>query len=340
MYDDLIGLNEGIEELFVDPDPDNAREVFRHKYRGLVNKVMTVEEAVSKHIKDGDYLAVGGFGHVRIPTAVLYEIVRQKKRNLGMAGHTSIYDSDLLASSGCMDRCDISYVIGYEIRGLSASARRAFQSKAIRKTDWSNAALAWRFAAAAAGLSFMPARHMLGTDTFKHSAAKTIDCPFTGKKFAALPALYPDVGIVHVHNADSYGNCQIPEGILVSDNFLARASKKVIVSCERLIPHDEIRANPQATVIPYWCVDAVVEVPYGSHPGNMPGEYWFDEDFFKMYLDTAKTEEGTESFFNDYVYNLKGFDEYLAKIGGVEKMRELRSMEKLIYANNKCQEDR
>ncbi len=333
MYDDLIDLNEGIEELFVDPDPDKAREFFRHKNRGLVNKVTTVEQAVGVHINDGDYLAVGGFGHVRIPSAILYEIVRQEKRHLGMAGHTSIYDSDVLATGGCMDRCDISYVIGYEIRGLSASARRAFQSKAIRKTDWSNGALAWRFAAGAAGLSFIPSRHMLGTDTFKHSAAKSVECPFTGKKFAALPALYPDVGIIHVHNADSYGNCQIPEGILVSDNFLARAAKRVIITCERLVPHDQIRDNPQSTVIPYWCVDAVVEMPYGSHPGNMPGEYWFDEDYFKKYLDAVKTDEGTKSFYDEYIYGVKDFEEYLEKIGGVKKMRELRAIEKLIFAD-------
>jgi glutaconate CoA-transferase subunit A len=333
LYEDLIGLDSGIEELFVDPDPDNAREYFRSKSRALVNKVTTVEQAVSVHIHDGDYVAVGGFGHVRIPTAVIYEIVRQKKRNLGMAGHTSIYDSDLLATAGCIDRCDISYVIGYEIRGLSASARRAFESKAIRKTDWSNGALAWRFAAGAAGLSFIPSRTMLGTDTFKHSAAKTVTCPFTGKKFCALPALYPDVAIIHVHAADSYGNGQITEGIRISDPHLARAAKKVILSTERLIPHDDIRANPQATAIPYWCVDAVVEVPYGSHPGNMPGEYWFDEDFFKMYLEGVKTEEGTRELYDEYIYGIADFEEYLDKIGGVKKMRELRAIEKLIYAD-------
>ncbi len=333
MYEELISLEEGQEELFVDPDPDHARAYFKNKNRSLVNKVTSIEKAVSANVHDGDYLAVGGFGHVRIPTAILYEIIRQGKRNLGMAGHTSIYDSDLLASSGCMDRCDISYVIGYEIRGLSASARKAFQSKAIRKTDWSNSALAWRFAAGAAGLSFMPARNMLGTGTFQRSAAKTITCPFTGKKFAALPALYPDVGIVHVHSADIYGNCQITDGILISDPYLARASKRVIVTCEKLIPHEEIRNNPQSTVIPYWCVDAVVEVPYGSHPGNMPGEYWFDEDFFKMYLETVKTQEGTDGFYKDYVFGVRDFEEYLEKIGGVKKMRELRAIDKLIYTN-------
>ncbi|MHB8894242.1 MAG: CoA transferase subunit A [Candidatus Geothermincolia bacterium] len=334
MYDDLIELTEGSEELFCDPDADKARAFFHKKNRGLVDKVMTAQEAVSTLINDGDYLAVGGFGHVRIPTAILYEVVRQGKKDLGMAGHTSIYDSDLLASMGLMNRCDISYVIGYEIRGLSASARRAFQSRDIRKTDWSNGALAWRFAAGAAGLSFIPSRQMLGTDTFKRSAAKTVECPFTGQRYCALPALYPDVAVIHVHQADTYGNAQITDGILVSDPLVARSAKHVIISTERLIPHEEIRLNPKATTIPYYCVDAVVEQPYGSHPGNMPGEYWFDEDYFKLYLNTVKTEEGTKQFYKDYIYDMKDFEDYLDKIGGVKKMRGLRAIEKVIYTNN------
>ncbi|MDD5448274.1 MAG: CoA transferase subunit A [Actinomycetota bacterium] len=333
MYENLLSIEGGIEELFVDPDPDKARAAFRKKERGLKNKVTSVKEAVDLLIKDGDYLAVGGFGHVRIPSAIIYEIVRQGKKNLGLAGHTSIYDSDILASAGCMDRCDISYVVGYEIRGLSKSARRAFESKKIRKTDWSNCSLAWRFWAGSAGLSFVPTRVLLGTDTFKHSAAKTITCPFTGKKFAALPALYPDVGIVHVHRADIYGNCQI-DGMLVSDSHLARASKRLIITTEKLIHNEEIRSNPSATVIPYWCVDAVVEVPYGSHPANMPGEYWFDDDFFKMFLEMGKTEEGTKKFYDEYIYGVEDFDEYLEKVGGFKKMKKLRAQEKLIESGS------
>ncbi|MBN1289102.1 MAG: CoA transferase subunit A [Actinobacteria bacterium] len=333
MYEDLVEQTEGQSELFCNPDPDLARENFKNKSRALENKVTTVEKAVSDLVEDGDYIATGGFGHVRIPTAILYEVIRQKKRNLGLAGHTSIYDSDILASSGCLNRCDISYVVGYEIRGLSACARRAFQSDKIKKTDWSNSSLSWRFWAASAGLSFVPSRSLLGTDTFKHSAAKTVTCPFTGKKFTALPALYPDVGIVHVSRADIYGNCQI-DGILISDEFLARASRKVIISTERLVSNEEIRLEPHLTVIPYWCVDAVVEVPFGSHPGNMPEEYWFDEDFFQMFLGKGKTEEGTNEFFEEYVYGVKDFDQYLEKIGGIRKMNDLRAIEKLIFKKN------
>src|SRR5216684_4484105 len=158
-------------------------------------------------------------------------------------------------------------------RGLSPHARRVMESGTVACTEWTNYTLAVRFKAAAMGLPFLPARSMLGTDTFRHSAAKTIECPFTGERLTALPALYPDVAAIHVHEADRFGNCRI-RGTTVADLDLARAAKKLIITCERLIPSDDIRADPSRTSIPFYCVDAVCEVPYGSYPGNMPYEYF------------------------------------------------------------------
>ena len=127
------------------------------------------------------------------------------------------------------------------------------------------------------GVPFLPIRSMLGTDTFAQSAAKVVTCPFTGRPLAAVPALYPDVALIHVHESDCFGNCRV-RGISVADWELARASKRVIVTAERLIDNDDIRAAPHATLIPSFCVDAVCEVPCGSYPGNMPGEYFSDEE--------------------------------------------------------------
>ena len=132
---------------------------------------------------------------------------------------------------------------------------------------------------------------MLGTDTFRHSAARVIACPFTGERLAALPALYPDVAAIHVHEADRYGNCRI-RGTTVADLDLARAAKRLIVTCERLIPDDEIRRDPSRTVIPFFCVDAVCEVPYGSYPGNMPYEYFSDEEHLRRWLDVETRPGG------------------------------------------------
>ena len=191
-----VELKQGLNELFTDPDADHAREFFRHKSRAMVNKVTTVENAVKTLLNDGDYLAIGGFGANRIPTAVLHEIVRQKKKNLAFAGHTATHDMQILVGGECVDRIDIAYIIGLEARGLSPSSRRAIESGKIKITEWTNATLSWRIKAAAMGLSFLPARNILGTDTFKYSAAKEMLCPFTGQKYAAYPALY--LSLIHI----------------------------------------------------------------------------------------------------------------------------------------------
>src|SRR5947209_3243068 len=252
--------------LFSSPAPDQARAAFAAKPRGLVDKVTTVADAVRRLVNDGDYLAVGGFGTNRIPTAVCHEILRQGKQNLSFAGHTATHDFQILCAGNLTGRgqtiskVDIAYVVGLEARGLSPHARRVLESGTVETVEWSNYVLALRFTAAAMGVPFVPARSMLGTDTLAHSPAKVIDCPFTGEKLAAVPALYPDVAAVHVHEADRYGNCRF-HGTSVADVELARAAKRVIITCERLVPHDQMRLEPHRTQIPFLCVDAVCEGP-------------------------------------------------------------------------------
>jgi len=321
---EVLGQGEG--RLFTDPDANHAREFFRGKSRALKSKLTTVSEAVARLVKDGDYVAVGGFGTNRIPTALLHEIVRQRKKGLGLSGHTATHDFEILAAGGCLDRCDVAYVVGLEARGLSRNSRRLFESGGIEVTEWTNAALAWRYRAAAMGVPFIPARTMLGTDTFKKSAAKEIQCPFTGEKLVALPALYPDVALIHVHRADVYGNCQI-DGILVADQELSRAARKVIITCERLIPNEEIRRQPEKTVITYFTVDAVIEVPFGSYPGNMPGEYFSDEEHLREWLAAEENPEEFRAFLDKYIYGTRDFNEYLQLCGGLAKMQKLRALE-------------
>jgi len=327
-------LASGTGPLFTDPDPEAARAFFREKSRALTDKVMPVKEAVSRFVKDGDYLASGGFGANRISTAVLHEILRQRKRDLGFAGHTTTHDFQVLAA-GNMDgekllaRVDIAYIVGLEARGLSPQARRVMQSGEVEVCEWTNFALACRFRAAASGVPFVPARNVLGTDTFHRSAAKEIECPFTGRKLVALPALYPDVSVIHVHESDCYGNCRI-RGITIADLDLARASKRLIITAERIISNDEIRSAPYATAIPSFCVDAVCEVPYGSYPGNMPGEYFSDEDHLREWLQVERDEEALRVFLRKYIYDTPDFESYLQLCGGIGRMKELRAQELLI----------
>lgn len=320
----------GCGKIYTDPDADRARVYFRdHKPRKMVDKSTTVDEAVKKLISDGDYISVGGFGASRIPTAVLHEIVRQGKKDLGLAGHTSTHDFQILVAGKCINRCDIAYVIGLEARGLSKIGRTAIESGVVETTEWTNAALTWRYKAAAMGLSFMPVRCMLGTDTQKYSAAMEMVCPFTGLQYLAVPALYPDVGIIHVHRADVYGNCQI-DGIMIADSDLARAAKRLIITTEKLIPNRVIRSDPTRTVIPYYLVDAVIEVPYGSYPGNMAYEYYSDEDHLRAWLKAENDPAELAAFIDKHIYGVKDFNGYLNLIGGVARLQELRYQENMV----------
>lgn len=320
---------EGIGKLFTDPDPDKAREFFRKKSRELGNKLMTVGEAVTKFLKDGDYFAIGGFGANRIPTAICHEIVRQKKRNLAFAGHTSTHDFQILAAGKVFSKCDIAYIIGLEARGLSPNARRYMETGDVEVTEWTNYAMAARLKAAAMGVSFVPIRDMMGTDTFKFSASKKITCPYTGEYYVLAPALYPDFSAIHVHEADVYGNCRI-KGITIADLELARASKHLVITCERIISNDQIRSDPSQTVIPFYLVDAVCEVPYGCYPGNMPYEYYSDEEHLREWLTIEKDPEQLKKFLDKNIYNVNEFTEYIELNGGLKKMQELRDKEFLI----------
>jgi len=319
-------ITQGNLPLLSDPDPEKARQAFKKKSRSMTPKVMSASQAVDRFVRPGDYLVVGAFGAVRIPTMILHEIVRKHITGLKFGGHTATHDCQILSAGRVFDACDIAYVIGLEARGLSKVSRRHFEQNGVEVIQWTNAALAWRLKAAAMGVPFLPARNMLGTDTLKYSAAKVVRCPYTNYPLVLLPALYPDLAVIHVHEADIYGNSRI-RGILVADEDLARASKKVIVSCERLIPHEEIRRAPHLTNIPYYCVDAVVEAPFGSYPGNMPGEYFSDEDHLRLWLDKGKDEQEFEAFFEKYVLDTADFSEYLQLCGGLKRMQELRRLE-------------
>ena len=168
----------------MDSDPDRAREDFQKKSRAMTDKRMTVKEAVEKFIPDGCYLAIGGFGANRIPTAVLHEIVRQRRKNLGFLGHTSTHDFQILCAGRCLNRLDASYVVGLEARGLSPNARRVMESGEIQVTEWTNYTLAVRLRAAAEGVSFGIARTMLGTTPSRCPGPRSSNVLSSGKSMS------------------------------------------------------------------------------------------------------------------------------------------------------------
>lgn len=327
-------LQEGEGELLGWYDPDEHRKwVFENKSRELKDKRTTVEKAVSEFIKDGDFIASGGFGHVRVSMAVVYEIIRQKKKNLAMAGKTAVHDIDVLVAAGCVNKVEAAYSFGHEMRGLSPASRRKVQSGECKvAAEITNAAYQWKFLAGMMGVPFVPSRNMLGTDTLKKSSAKVVECPFSKKPLVLLPASNPDAVFIHVHRADKYGNAQI-DGIAVEDFELARAARRLIITCEEIVDEEVIREKPCMTTIPFYLADAVIEVKHGSHPCNMPYLYFFDEPHIRRWLKLSKTDEGVKEYLDEYVYGAGNFGGYLNLVGGEEKMKELNAVENLNNEN-------
>ena len=321
-------LKEGKGELLGWHDPDEARDwVLENKSRELKDKTMSVKEAVSRFVDDGDFIASGGFGHVRVSMAIVYEIIRRKKRNLTMAGKTAVHDIDILVGSGCVNRAEVAYCFGHELRGLSPASRRMVESgqcKVVAET--SNAGYQWRFLAGMMGIPFIPSRNLLGTDTGSYSSCKVVMDPFSGKPINLIPAAYPDVAFIHVHRCDIYGNAQI-DAILVEDFELARCARRLIITTEEIIDNEIIRKEPWRTVIPFLVVDAVVKVPYGSHPCEMPGIYYYDEDHIAEWLNLSRTPDGVDEYLNKFVFGVDSFDDYLELCGGTTKLNYLKRRE-------------
>jgi acyl CoA:acetate/3-ketoacid CoA transferase alpha subunit len=315
-------IQSGKGKLIQPPDINAFREWNRQKPKGLIDKRMTEAEAVSRFIKDGDYIGTELYGTVRAPMSLVNEMVRQGVKDLRVAGQ-GVLELDMLLAASQIKELDFTY-IGLEVYGVSNCLRREVESGRVETVvEWSNAAITWRFKATAIGVPFIPTRSMLGTDTFKYSAAKVVECPFTGDPICLIPALILDVGLIHVHRADKYGNAQI-DGISGFSAEMSRASKRLIISAEEIIDSEEIRQTPDRTIIPYYLVDAVVSAPYGSHPGEMCYLYKRDEPQIREWVDASKDPDTTQAYLDKYIFGVKDHKEYLEMIGR-EQLNELRT---------------
>jgi 3-oxoacid CoA-transferase subunit A/glutaconate CoA-transferase subunit A len=198
MADHIEILVEGQGELLGWRDPDENRAWVRdHKPRGLVDEQMSVQEAVARFVHDGDYVAFGGFGHIRVPMALVYEIIRQRRRDLAMAGKTVVHDIDVLIGAGCVSKVECAYSFGHELRGLSPAGRREVESGRVKVVaETSNGGYQWRFLAGMMGIPFIPVRNLMGTDTFERSSAKQVRDLWSGKPVALVPAAYPGCGFL------------------------------------------------------------------------------------------------------------------------------------------------
>jgi len=283
------------------------------KDKGLKEKVMSLTEAVTL-IPDNVHVAIGGCHYSRTPIALIWEIIRQKKSGLVFSKSITATEGDLLLVAGTTRHIITSWFSPGVTWGVSRIMRHFVQSGEATYEEWSHMSLGLRYRAAAMGVPFLPTRSMLGSDVYKQlTNIKEMQCPFTGDKLALVPALHPDVAIIHVQKADSYGNAQIT-GFPFMDKDIALAANRVILTTEQIIDNDEIRRTPDRTDIPFFCVDAVVEAPYGCVPHECYAAYEPDFNHLDMYvkLMMERSTEGVQEYLDKYVYAPQTFDDYLS----------------------------
>ena len=255
---------------FLKVDPDGFRAHIRdHKQRALVPRQMPAAEAVRRFVSDGDYLAFDCNYFQRGPSTLIREVIRQGKNDLWLCGKFSYVDVGLLAGAGCASKADCGFF------WPGAAIDNAVRDGRLTVYEYSNVVMTLRLQAGAMGLPFLPVRSFGGTDGFEYSGAKLVEDPYTGKPITIVPALNPDIAIIHVQQADVYGNARV-FGTGIAHVESAMASKKVIISAEEIIDTEEIRRDPGRTSIPFYAVDAVVHAPFGAWPGNCAG--WYGSD--------------------------------------------------------------
>ncbi|HEU4722938.1 MAG TPA: CoA-transferase [Gemmatimonadaceae bacterium] len=241
---------------------------------------LSLRDAVAAHVRDGSTVALEGFTHL-IPFAAGHEIVRQRKRDLTLVRMTPDIVYDQLIGMGCVRKLIFSWGgnpgVG-SLHRLRDAVERGWPN-AIEIEEHSHAAMAAAYAAGAAGLPCAILRGYAGSDLVRHNPnIRAIECPFTGERLAAVPALRPDVAIVHAQRADREGNVLI-EGIVGVQKEVVLAARHAIVTVEEVV--DDLRApSPNSAVLPYWTVTAIAEVPGGARPSYAHGYYGRDNAFY------------------------------------------------------------
>ncbi len=288
------------------------------------DKRMSLVNAASI-VQDGMTIAIGGGLSWREPMALLRELIRQGRHNLHVVGTAHGVDVDLLCGAGAINVVEESYIGFEQDFGMASNFRRACESGRVQVHDTCCHTIIQQLRAAEFGVPFLPVRSVQGTDFLRlHPEYKTMTCPFTGLPLVLVPALAPDVAIIHAQYGDAQGNLKILSP-LVADLFFIRASRHVIASVEQLLPTDELRAlEPN---VPYFWVESVVEVPYGAHPTSCYPFYAYDRAHLAEYYQAAQAGQDTfaSEYLARYVFGPATHDDYLSRIGGQRKREELES---------------
>lgn len=280
----------------------------------MTSKVVSLREAIASHVRDGDTLLIEGFTHL-ICFAAGHEIIRQRRKDLTLCRLTPDLIYDQMIAAGCARKLVFSWA-GNPGAGSLHAFRRAIEGQGppLEIEEYSHFGMVARLSAGAAGLPFWTMRNYMGTDLpAANPRIRTVTCPYTGEVLATVPALNPDVTIIHAQRADAEGNTQI-WGLLGVQKEAAFASRKVIVVVEELVDESVIRSDPNRTVVPGMIVDAVVVEPFGAHPSYAQGYYDRDNDFYVAWEQTSRDPAKLAAFLDEFVHGVPDRAGYLAKL--------------------------
>jgi glutaconate CoA-transferase subunit A len=278
-----------------------------------MSKLHSLSEAISKFVNDGDIVYAAGFTHL-IPFAAGHEIIRQRKKDLTLARATPDLIYDQMVAGGCAKKVIFSYM-GNPGVGSLRIVRSAIEQGKLEWEEYSHFGMITRLQAGASGLPFLPMNQTGATDLEKSNPnIKRIPDPYGGKDVIVVPALNPDVAIVHVQRADENGNAHL-WGIIGEQKEAAFAAKKVILTAEEIVDESVIRSDPNRTMIPGIVVSAVCHVPFACHPSYAQGYYDRDNEFYLAWDKVSESAEATKQYLEEWIYGVKDRADYWKKLG-------------------------
>ena len=284
-----------------------------------MSKVIPLAQAVQQFVRNGDLVYAAGFTHL-IPFGVGHEIIRQRKRDLTLARATPDLIYDQMVAAGCARKVIFSYM-GNPGVGSLRIVRSEIEAGKLEWEEYSHFGMISRLQAGATGLPFMPMNPTAAGDLERENTNyRTVKDPYSGADVVVVPALKPDVAIVHVQRADVEGNAHI-WGIIGEQKEAAFAAERVILTAEEIVDEAIIRSDPNRTLIPGFIVDAICQVPYCSHPSYTQGYYDRDNDFYLKWDGISSNRASVENYLDEWVYGVRDRAEYWQKLGAETHQR-------------------
>ena len=278
-----------------------------------MSKLISLSEAIERFVQDGDTVYAAGFTHL-IPFAAGHEMIRQGLQDLVLARATPDLIYDQMVAAGCARKVIFSYM-GNPGVGSLRFVRAEIEAGNLEWEEYSHFSMISRLQAGAAGVPFMPMNQTAAGDLERANPAyQRVTDPYSGREIVVVPALNPDVAIVHVQRCDAEGNAHV-WGIIGEQKESAFAASRVILTAEEIVPEEVIRSDPNRTLIPGIIVHAVCHVPYCCHPSYTQGYYDRDNAFYLEWDEISKTRQGVHAYLEEWVYGVKDRQEYWQKLG-------------------------